>query len=275
MFKVFFASIGLFLAATLVCTNVSVAHPLTNPNTTKAILKGKTPGSQTLKVPVIFNVRLVERNRKRKLYDIVWDYKNIDPDSKAKAILLKGGHYYCDIRHNVKISYKSIGISMDRVCQNGLRPQNPTDNDYQIEVALENQPSIKGRTAKLRLPLYPDLRIKDIIRWKEKGFHKVSWYFYTIKVENVGVASTSYWIRFKLTDLDTGESVTVEDGSWGIRPGHEERITIGNRQKTYDPLMLAEHKRVRVEVQVFTRASEYDENNNQLIAEFDGVNRLK
>ena len=266
---------GLFLVAILIWSGISVAQPLVNPNTIKAISKGKNFSSQLGKVPVIFNVRLVERDRKRKLYNVVWDYKNIDSSSKVKALLLKGGHYYCDIRHNVKIIYKSLEISMDRVCQNGVRPQNPTDNDYQIEIALENRPSIKGRTARLRLPLYPDLRIKDIIRWEQKGFHKVSWYFYTIKVENIGVASTSYWIRFKLTDLDTGKSVTVEDGSWGIRPGHEDRVIIGNTRKTYDPLMLSEHKRVRVEVKVLSRSPEYNKNNNQLIAVFDGVNRIR
>ncbi len=225
-------------------------------------------------IPIISDVRLVEEDKKRKLYNVVWDTKNIPPNSRFMSVLLKNGRYYCDIRYNMIGGGNNFQVTMGHICQNKPDPVDVEDRVFQIEVALQNRPSVKGVSEMMKLPFYPDFGIKNVIRDK---FKSGGLYFHTYKivVDNHGVKTgPAVKVYLEMMDLDTGDTATLSyDRYYTIAPGNEKSFFFGYR--LYHRLINARHQRIKIRVVPITPTREYNPDDNILIAEFDGLTRIR
>ncbi len=250
-----------------------------NPNfpISSPIKSTKINAENLSKVPIIYNVKLVESNKARMLYNVIWDYKNISSNERVKIALLKNNSYYCYIRRNVTVGSKAVGVSMDNICQNKPEP-NPADADkkiFKVEVILQNNQNVRGTSEVIELPIYPELKITGISRNKRKGY-KSYFYFYTVKVKNVGLKHAKFvWVHLKLTDLDKNKSVTLVSGGYQIKHGEEMPAVFGITPSTYDPLINAKHEKVEVSLSLSAGVKEYNENDDHLVAEFNDVKRVR
>ena len=228
-------------------------------------------GGLHVKLPTISNVRLVESNRKRKLYDVVWDIANASSDLKGQAILLKNGAYYCDVRSNFPITARKMEISMADICQNRPEPRDEAPV-YQIQVSVKKFPSVKATTKKMRLPIYPDYRITSIERGRQKS-GSIYFYYYVLNVKNDGlVKGNPATVRMKIIDLDTHRTAILNSTGNHLLIG-DNRIVFGYR--VYDPLINTKHQRVEVIVDPENKIKEYDESNNFISAEFYKLTRIR
>ena len=243
-----------------------------NPDVAKRVLQSKKTLSQNVsKLPYISDVRLVESNKKKMLYKVVWNSKNIPQNSRIKAVLLKDSQYYCDLRYNVLAASNNFEVSMAKLCQNKPDPVSVVAPVFQIELALQNMPSVKAKSQFINLPFYPDFKVNDISRGRTRGV-KSYFYFYTIKVGNYGrIKGDPVTVQLKVTDLSTGQFTTLSKGSYFVDPGTEIRVVIGI--DSHHPLLDARNVRAEVTLDPTNRIEEYNEDNNTLVAEFEELEK--